>query len=309
MDSEIVELHKACTAGDLDLVKAIHKKSPKLAKEIVTIPNTMYYSGNALHAAVETGELKVVKYLVEEVKVDVNAKNLVGYTPLHAAAMHGFDKIIALLCANGANPNLQDVDGMAALSMAASENKIAAARELAKYGADINVINNNGNTALHASVKKKKCGAMIKFLLSCKADPSIKNNYGHTALDQARELSIAEAISALESAAASTQTPSAFSQLSDDPVQKPQVGQPEELLHIHNWKNHRNGESLNWLYERKINSENGLRTREKILDIFGPPNDEGADDEWNYAAEDDETFFTLNWNSENPDRLESWKMS
>lgn len=60
-----------------------------------------------------------------------------------------------------------------------------------------------------------------------------------------------------------------------------------------------------------IDADNGLRTRSEILEVFGEPNDEGSDDEWNYAShadDDDETFFTLHWSAENPDTLIGWKM-
>ena len=51
----------------------------------------------ALHGAVETGQVSIVEYLVQDVGVDVDVKNLLGHTPHDLAVMLKRPKILKLL--------------------------------------------------------------------------------------------------------------------------------------------------------------------------------------------------------------------
>ena len=62
-------------------------------------------------AAARRRMLAAVKFLVEEVGVDVNAANLAGFTALHGAAYKGSTDIIAYLAAQGANLDVRDYRG------------------------------------------------------------------------------------------------------------------------------------------------------------------------------------------------------
>jgi ankyrin repeat protein len=60
------------------------------------------YAGN-VHRHVPEGWLPAVKYLVEELGADVNARDLNGFTPLHHAAARGDNELILYLVSKGAD--------------------------------------------------------------------------------------------------------------------------------------------------------------------------------------------------------------
>src|SRR5438045_4380931 len=59
------------------------------------------FAGNA-HRHAPDAWMAVMKYLVEDLHADVNARDNVGYTPLHHAAARGDIEMINYLIANGA---------------------------------------------------------------------------------------------------------------------------------------------------------------------------------------------------------------
>jgi uncharacterized protein len=61
------------------------------------------FAGNA-HRHAPDGWMPVMKYLVEELKHDVNQRDLNGYTPLHHAAARGDNEMILYLVSKGADP-------------------------------------------------------------------------------------------------------------------------------------------------------------------------------------------------------------
>ena len=63
------------------------------------------YAGNS-HRHVPNAWLATVKYLVEELSADVNARDHDGYTPLHHAAARGDNELIHYLIEHGADPTL-----------------------------------------------------------------------------------------------------------------------------------------------------------------------------------------------------------
>jgi len=56
----------------------------------------------ALRRAVENGDLRVIKDLVQE-GADVNLKDPVGDTPMHLAAIRGYTAVVAYLVENKAD--------------------------------------------------------------------------------------------------------------------------------------------------------------------------------------------------------------
>ena len=88
-------LHKACVAGDMRLVRF-------LCEEIGVDPN--FRSADMvtpLHMAVVMGQLDVVRYLVTDLQVDVNKKTLKGVTPFMDACMLNFVHVAEFLIKQG----------------------------------------------------------------------------------------------------------------------------------------------------------------------------------------------------------------
>ena len=75
------------------------------------------YAGNA-HRHIPDGWLPSVKFLVEELGADVNARDHNGYTPLHHAASRGDSEMILYLVENGADATAVSRRGQTTADMA-----------------------------------------------------------------------------------------------------------------------------------------------------------------------------------------------
>lgn len=75
------------------------------------------YAGNT-HRHVPDGWVPAVKFLVEELGADVNARDHNGYTPLHHAASRGDNELILYLISKGANVTALSRSGQTTLDMA-----------------------------------------------------------------------------------------------------------------------------------------------------------------------------------------------
>lgn len=102
-----------------------------------------------LIVAAETGDVPMLKALVETAHCNVEAADRAGFTALtHAGQSNSVDAVKFLLSA-GANPNSRDEIGGSPLSWACGPRGFAAAvNELIKAGADVNVANDLGMTPM-----------------------------------------------------------------------------------------------------------------------------------------------------------------
>ena len=75
------------------------------------------YAAN-IHRTVPDGWMPAVKYLVEELGADVNARDANGYTPLHHAAARGDDEMIQYLVSKGADVMAVSRRGQTTVDMA-----------------------------------------------------------------------------------------------------------------------------------------------------------------------------------------------
>jgi ankyrin repeat protein len=75
------------------------------------------FAGNT-HRHVPDGWVPAVKFLVEELGADVNARDHNGYTPLHHAASRGDNELIRYLVSKGADPKAVARSGQTTVDMA-----------------------------------------------------------------------------------------------------------------------------------------------------------------------------------------------
>ncbi len=106
---------------------------------------------SALINATESGATSIVKELLKHKDKGLNI-NQATYkrfdTALIIAAASGYSDIVHLLLENGANPNLANRDGFTALHCAISEGRDDIALMLLDAGADLNARTNTGATVL-----------------------------------------------------------------------------------------------------------------------------------------------------------------
>jgi ankyrin repeat protein len=109
--------------------------------------------------------------------------------PLHYAALQNNRLSVDALIRDGADPNAKDRLGFTPLHLAAQEWAVDAAKFLLDHGAEVDAINIYGNTPLFTAVFNSKGRAeMIDLLRRYGADPAKVNVSGQTPVGLARQI-------------------------------------------------------------------------------------------------------------------------
>ena len=61
-------------------------------------------SGTALIAAIDGARMKTIRYFLDELKYDVNTKDLGGNSPLYVAVFKGNEEVVKVLLEHGGDP-------------------------------------------------------------------------------------------------------------------------------------------------------------------------------------------------------------
>lgn len=85
----------------------------------------------ALHFCAFWGHIDMTKYLTSVLKLNVNATDFNGDTPLHDAASHGHEQVCKILVAAGANPTQKNREGLDAAAVARKAGYLQIAQILA----------------------------------------------------------------------------------------------------------------------------------------------------------------------------------
>ncbi len=128
-----------------------------------------------------SGSLDSVKYLVETLKTDINAKNRDGMNALLFALEGKHPKVINYLLDHGADLNQKLRDGSTLLAAAARLGDVSVLTWLLDKGMDVNSRNKKGLTALMLASSNGHLDA-VKFLLSRKSDVNACDERGYSAL-------------------------------------------------------------------------------------------------------------------------------
>jgi len=154
-----------------------------------------------LNRAVGQNDLETVKFLLNKgIDINLTDEGWLMPTPLESAAANGNAAMVKLFLEAGANPNINRwgcyprlqndclfySGTQTPLHYAAIKNYLEIIKILLDHGADINMQNDEGNTALHFAVGANK-PEMVNLLLSAGADRYIRNKQGYTPLDLANK--------------------------------------------------------------------------------------------------------------------------
>ncbi len=175
--SDNTALHIAALYGYAKVIGVLLGKGAK-------IEATNSNKETALHLAAGEGKEEAIEVLLKaKPKANIEAQTKRGNTPLHIAALYGYAKVIEVLLGKGAKIEATNSNKETALHLAAWINHVGALKELlkAKPKANIEAKNDDGNTSLH--IAARECHAeVVKELLMRGADVEVQNGEGETAL-------------------------------------------------------------------------------------------------------------------------------
>lgn len=139
-------------SGESPLLRAILNKRHDVAKKLIDHGASLYAPKKTgaipWKEAITRGTDDLVEYMIAH-GADVNMKYLpLGFTPLTVAAQSTSVKICKMLLAAGADVNMQDAMGNTALINAAAFGSEDVVAYLLRQGADTRPVNNKGQNAL-----------------------------------------------------------------------------------------------------------------------------------------------------------------
>jgi ankyrin repeat protein len=156
--NEIVELLIAKGAdvnvknrGKTPLDWAIHFKHPEIA-DLIRKHGGKNGTEDFIHIAAMAGNIEAVEQHLAA-GTDVNAKDILGCTPLHFAAENGRKEIVERLISVGAEVNAERDDGCTPLHYAAANDRKEVAEMLIAAGADVNAKTKYGSTPLDWAIR------------------------------------------------------------------------------------------------------------------------------------------------------------
>lgn len=165
----------AARIGNIDLLKNLAARlddGKGLSGTIADIKDAN--KRGALHFAAREGKIEVCKYLLEELKLDVDTRDEDGETPLIHAARQGHTDTAKYLVESGANPAIASDLGATALHHSAGIGNIELLKFLLSRGPDVNSQSDAGTPLIWAAGHAQQ--EAVKLLLEHHANPNAETD-------------------------------------------------------------------------------------------------------------------------------------
>ena len=146
--------------------------------------------GTSLHLASRLGYVDICKEILKR-GVDINQRQVEGDVVSGKAAIHeavkgGHFGAVEYLLSRGANVNIQESDGLTALHIACQFDNTDIVKCLIRNGADVNLLDNKKQSALQVSILRGP-DETTRYLLENGADVHITDKDGESPLHYASE--------------------------------------------------------------------------------------------------------------------------
>ncbi|CAF1587390.1 unnamed protein product [Adineta ricciae] len=137
-----------------------------------------------LHISVSQGNFKITKWLIEDVKIDVNLVDRYGNTPLFDAIWHGHFHLLAYLFNRGARlPGDKSRELAFYLNAFVYEGNLGAMKCLIQCGLNPNIGDYDGKNSLHIAVLTNQIDIVIYLVEKTRVWLDIADHSHRTAMD------------------------------------------------------------------------------------------------------------------------------
>ena len=154
------------------------------------------YGESPLNCAIYVQDPSCVKLLMSHF-CEINERSY-GWLPLHTCSYYGCDvEILGIMLQRGVDINTPITSTKStALMMATQENNIKVYKYLVSHNADLNMVNRDGESALHFAIHFNS-KEILRLLLLNQADIHLKTNAGETLLHCAAQFGDLECLKVL----------------------------------------------------------------------------------------------------------------
>ncbi|KRX26531.1 KN motif and ankyrin repeat domain-containing protein 2 [Trichinella nelsoni] len=180
---------KAADAAYVEMfLFTVKSLSTKLLKHLVNICDQN--ENTALHYAVSYGNFEIVSLLLDSQVCDLNKANKAGYTAVMLAALTPLrsdrDRMVLQRLFHMGNVNVKATQhGQTALMLAVSQNKLESVKLLLEAGANVNLQDEDGSTALMCAAEHGHKDVVRLLLDVPEIDATMVDQDGSTALSVA----------------------------------------------------------------------------------------------------------------------------